>query len=156
MSSNIETTLAKIDATITNAANAAFSAIVKLKVVVEKAVKDYRKAGLTDEQIAKRVRGLFKASAKANSVNKALRAAGVRQRGVRCDAGLTKTGGVRFFVGMPADDEDGDDDGDDEDGDGKDDKSVAQRLAEYALKLSGGNATKALAALQAAERAVKA
>lgn len=153
-----EAAASKIDQRLTAAINTTLAAVASLKAAVEQAVRDYRALGLDDAAIAKRVKGLFVASTKANTVNKALRAAGVRQRGLRCDAGLTRDGGVRFSLGVPRE-EDGDGgaggegDGDDDE-DGGDKVPAARRLAEMALKLCGGDKAAAKAALAAAAKSV--
>lgn len=156
---DIEQQASRIDATLVTAIEGVIAALGTLKAAVETAVLEYRKLGLSDEDIAARVKRLFKASSKANSVNKALRKAGVRQRGLRCDAGITKSGGIRFFLGVPSAKEDGegDDEGGEADGEGEDcpdGEDCAKQLAKQALKLSGGDKDAAVAALKAALKLV--
>jgi len=150
--------VALADATVKAAAVNAIEAIAGLTGVIGRAVLTYRDSGMADRAIAEHIKSLFEAAGcKGNTVNKALRAAGVRQRGMRCDIGVTKEWAPSIRMGWgdePETPEGDDEEGEGDDGEKKEKADPAELLARQALKLCGGDKSKAHAALAKALKSV--
>jgi hypothetical protein len=130
---------------------AAVVATITLTARVRDTVKGLRDLGLEDDDITSRVKEAFARVGKSNSVNKALREAGIRQRALRCDAGkiLDKVPsillGVQIKAKRPAKD--------DECPTGEE---CARRLGSRALSLVDKDEAAAIKALEQAIKMIKA
>jgi hypothetical protein len=87
---SIEADAAAIDTALQSVVEAAVIAAANLTAAVKDAVEKYRKLGIDDEAITGRIKAVYARAQKSNSVNKALRAAGLRQRALRSDAGKAR------------------------------------------------------------------
>lgn len=86
----IETAAVAIDAALQSIVETAVIAAANLTQAVKDAAAKYKKLGLDDEAITARIKAVYARAQKSNSVNKALRAAGLRQRALRKDAGKAR------------------------------------------------------------------
>lgn len=86
----IETAAVAIDAALQSIVETAVIAAANLTQAVKDAVAKYKKLGLDDDAVAARIKAVYARAQKSNSVNKALRAAGLRQRALRKDAGKAR------------------------------------------------------------------
>lgn len=138
-------------ATLEKSIESAAVAAITLTAQVRDTVKGLRSLGLEDDDITTRVKEAFARAGKSNSVNKALREAGLRQRALRCDAGkiLDKVPsillGIEVKAKRPA----------------KDDacptgEECARRLGSRALRLVDKDEAAAIAALKAAIKMIEA
>jgi hypothetical protein len=86
----IETSAVAIDTALQSVVESAVIAAANLTQAVKEAVTKYKALGLDDEAITGRIKAVYARAQKSNSVNKALRAAGLRQRALRSDAGKAR------------------------------------------------------------------
>jgi hypothetical protein len=139
-----------IIATLEKSIEAAVVATITLTAKVKEAVKGLESLGLEEADIAKRVKEAFARVGKSNSVNKALREAGIRQRDLRCDAGRITDKVPSILLGIevkakrPAKD--------DECPTGEE---CARRLGSRALRLVDKDEAAAIAALKAAIKMIE-
>lgn len=135
--------VATITTTLEKAVGTFITSFATLAKAVEDAVEAYRAAGLDDKQTAEAVRAAFDKAGQRKNVNRYLRAAGVRSRGLRCDAGLSGFL-LRFGSDAPKKAED------------KPAVKPAVRLGNVAIRLADGDKAKAIASLRAAIKAIEA
>jgi hypothetical protein len=86
----IEASAIAIDTALQAVVETAVIAACNLTEAVKDAVAKYKKLGLDDDAITARIKAVYARAQKSNSVNKALRAAGLRQRALRSDAGKAR------------------------------------------------------------------
>lgn len=86
----IEASAAAIDNALQAVVETAVIAAANLTQAVKEAVAKYKELGIDDEAICDRIKAIYARAQKSNSVNKALRAAGLRQRALRSDAGKAR------------------------------------------------------------------
>lgn len=86
----IEADAVAIDTALQTVVESAMIAAANLTAAVKDAVEKYRKLKLDDDAICGRIKAVYARAQKSNSVNKALRAAGLRQRALRSDAGKAR------------------------------------------------------------------
>jgi len=87
---SIETAAVEVDNALQAIVEATMIAACSLTEAVKDAVSKYKKLGIDDESIAGRIKAVYARAQKSNSVNKALRSAGLRQRALRSDAGKAR------------------------------------------------------------------
>lgn len=87
---SIEASAVAIDTALQAIVETAVIAACNLTEAVKDAVTKYKKLGLDDDAITARIKEVYARAQKSNSVNKALRAAGLRQRALRKDAGKAR------------------------------------------------------------------
>jgi len=86
----LEASAVAIDTALQAVVETAVIAACNLTEAVKDAVAKYKKLGLDDDAITARIKAVYARAQKSNSVNKALRAAGLRQRALRSDAGKAR------------------------------------------------------------------
>ena len=87
---SIEASAVAIDTALQSVVETAVIAACNLTEAVKDAVAKYKKLSLDDDAITARIKAVYARAQKSNSVNKALRAAGLRQRTLRSDAGKAR------------------------------------------------------------------
>lgn len=136
--------VATITTTLEKAVGTFISSFATLAKAVEDAVAAYKAAGLDDKATAEAVRAAFEKAGQRKNVNRYLLAAGVRSRGLRCDAGMAGFL-LRFASDKPkkADDD-------------KPEVKPAVRISNVALRLAENDKAKAIASLREAIKAIEA
>jgi len=86
----IEASAVAIDTALQAVVETAVIAAANLTQAGKEAVAKYKSLGLDDDAITGRIKAVYARAQKSNSVNKALRAAGLRQRALRSDAGKAR------------------------------------------------------------------
>lgn len=86
----IEASAVAIDTALQAVVETAVIAAANLTQAVKEAVAKYKELGIDDDAITARIKAVYARAQKSNSVNKALRAAGLRQRALRSDAGKAR------------------------------------------------------------------
>lgn len=86
----IEASAVAIDTALQAVVETAVIAAANLTQAVKEAVAKYKELGIDDDAITGRIKAVYARAQKSNSVNKALRAAGLRQRALRSDAGKAR------------------------------------------------------------------
>lgn len=86
----IEASAVAIDTALQTVVETAIIAAANLTQAVKDAVSKYKELGLQDDAICNRIKAIYERANKSNSVNKALRSAGLRQRALRSDAGKAR------------------------------------------------------------------
>lgn len=134
--------IAAVSDTLAKAVGTFMNAVASLAKAVRDAVEAYKALGMSDKDIAAEVKRVFAEVGTTKNLNACLKKAGIRQRGIRCDAGidglLLKFSNVK--PGKPSEAKD---------------EPVFKRLSASALRLADGDKAKAIANLRKAIAALE-